>query len=298
MRALIVALLGAAWLSGCHSAPETPAPGDSRPADPTPAPTTAPAPAETVSAPAPPAVPDETLARGRARLEEARLAAEQGGDYETPGKAALAEFEAALKRDPASAEAWAGRGEARAGLAAWRMPRGDFTRRADLEGAISDFNEAIKRNPARAESYAGRGYARWKLSVARIFARGQIDDLFKTGFEDLDRAIELRPADATLFILRGDAYHEKAVYSRYRADPHRPPAEAALADYKAAVRLDPASASGLESRIAASRKLADSPVAVEDQGASIVWTKTWELARREALIRRVPIFFYVSGGAG
>jgi len=292
MRALVVALVGAAWLSGCQSTPAEPAPVAAQPPAPDPAP------AETVATPAPPSAPDESLARGRARLAEARLAAESGGDFETPGKAALGEFDMAIKRDPAPAEAWAGRGEVRAGLAAWRMPKGDFTRRADLEAAIADFNEAIKRDPARAESFAGRGYARWKLSVARFFARVHVNDLFKPAFEDLDQALKLRPADAALHVLRGDALHEKAAYARIRADAHKPHAEAALAEYAEAARLDPASAPRLESRIAACRKLADSPVAVEDMGASITWVRTWELARREALIRRVPIFFYVSGGAG
>jgi tetratricopeptide (TPR) repeat protein len=242
--------------------------------------------------------PPTPLALGRAKFDEARKAQKAGGDFETPGKAAIAAFDEAVKADATSVEARAGRGDVRAALAAWRFPSGDFTKQADLQAAIADYDAALELDPKRPETYAGRGFARFKLSVARIFARGSIDEIFKTGFEDLGRAIELRPGDASLFILRGDAYQEKAVYSRYRADPHRPPAEAALADYKEAARLDPASAPGLESRIAASRKLADSPVAVEDKGPSIAWSKTWELAQREARVRQVPIFFYVSGGAG
>lgn len=242
--------------------------------------------------------PESPMARAQARFEEAKVAEKSGGDFETPGKAAIAAYDEAVKSDPKSAAARAGRGEVRAAMAAWRMPRGDFSKRAELEGAIADFDEALKLDPARVESIAGRGFARFKLSVARIFARGQIDELFKTGFEDFNRAIELRPGDASLFILRGDALHEKAMYARYRADPHRPPAEAALADYRAAVKLNPACEADLVGRIAACGRLADSPVAVEDKGPSLAWSKTWELARREATIRRVPIFFYVSGGAG
>lgn len=243
--------------------------------------------------------PQETLlARGLARFAEARTAEKKGGDFETPGKAAIAAFDEAVKADPASAEARAGRGEVRAALAAWRMPHGDFSKRAELQAAIEDFDEAIKLDPKRPESYSGRGFARFKLSVARIFARGQIDDLFKAGFEDFSRAITLRPADPALYVLRGDALHEKAVYARYRADPHRPPAEAAMADFREAIRLEPSRAAGLDARMAACGKLAESPVAVDDKGPSIEWSKTWQQARREATIRRVPIFFYVSGGAG
>jgi len=242
--------------------------------------------------------PATPLARGRAKFEEARKAEKAGGDFDPAGNAAIAAFDEAVKADPASAEAWAARGEVRASMAAWRMPRGDFSKRAELQSAIADFDEALKRDPARAEWIAGRGFARWKLTVARIFARGNIDELFKTAFEDLDQAVKLRPTDASIHVLRGDALQEKAVYARFRADPHKADAGAALAEYAEAARLDPASAPGLESRIAASRKLADSPVAVEDRGPSITWSKTWELARREAAIRRIPIFFYVSGGAG
>ena len=241
---------------------------------------------------------DTPLARAQARFEEAKAAEKKGGDFDTPCKAALAAYDEAIKADPKSAAAWAGRGEVRAAMSAWRMPGGDFTKRKELEDAIADFDEALKLDPARVESIAGRGFARHKSAVARIFARGNIDDLFKAGFEDFNRALELRPGDANLLILRGDALYEKAIYSRYRADPHRPPAEAALADYRAAVKVNPACEAELVGRIAACGKLADSPVAVEDRGPFLVWSKTWELARREATIRRVPIFFYVSGGAG
>lgn len=241
---------------------------------------------------------DTPLARAQARFEEAKAAEKSGGDFDTPGKAAIAAFDEAIKADPKSVIARAGRGEVRAAMAAWCMPRGDFSKRKELEDAVADFDEALKLDPARVESIAGRGFARHKLTVARMFARGKIDELFKAGFEDLDKAIELRSTDPSLFILRGDAYHEKAIYSRYRADPHRSPAEAALADYKTALRLDPACESQLVARIAVAGKLSDSPVAVEDRGPFLVWSKTWELARREATIRRVPIFFYVSGGAG
>ena len=241
---------------------------------------------------------DSPLVRGRAKFEEARKAEKAGGDFETPGKAALAAFEEAVKADAGSIEARIGRGDVRAALAAWRFPAGDFSRHADLEAAIADFDAAIKLDPQRAEAYAGRGFARVKFAVARIFARGTIDEIFKNGLDDLNRAIELRPGDATLYVLRGDAYQEKAVYSRYRSDPHRPPAEAAFADYKTAAKLDPAFEAHLASKIDAAGRLADSPDALDDKGPSIVWSKSWELAQREARIRRVPIFFYVSGGAG
>jgi tetratricopeptide (TPR) repeat protein len=243
-------------------------------------------------------VQESPLERARAKFEEARAAEKSGGDFETPATAALAAFDEAVKADGASVDARAGRGEARAAVASWRFPRGDFSKRADLEAAIADFDEAIKLDPARAASYAGRGFARCKLSVARMFARGQIDELFKSGFEDFSRAIELGPTNPAFFVLRGDAQHEKAIYYRYRADAHKPPAEAALADYRQAIKLDASLASALEARIAASVKLSESPVAVDDTGPPLIWSKTWELARREARIRKVPIFFYVSGGAG
>jgi hypothetical protein len=41
------------------------------------------------------------------------------------------------------------------------------------------------------------------------------------------------------------------------------------------VKLDPSCESQLVARIAATEKLADSPVAVDDKGPSIVWSKTW-----------------------
>jgi tetratricopeptide (TPR) repeat protein len=127
--------------------------------------------------------PKAPTPRGRAKFEEARKAEKAGGDFDTPGKAALAAYDEAVKADPGSAEARAGRGDVRASLAAWRFPGGDFTTRAEFEAAIADFDEAIKLDPKRPESYAGRGFARFKLSVAVIFARGDIDDLFKAGFE-------------------------------------------------------------------------------------------------------------------
>jgi tetratricopeptide (TPR) repeat protein len=238
------------------------------------------------------------LARARTLFAEAKSAEKSGGDFETPGKAAIAAFEEAIKAEPSSAEGYAGRGEVQAAMAAWWMPRGDFTKRAPLEAAIADFTKAIELDPSRAESYAGRGFAKFKYAVSRFFARVHVDELFKGAFEDFDRALALKPADASLVVLRAEAQYEKAVYARIRADDHRPPAEKAAAEFKEAARIDPSRAAELEARIAAALKLAASPVAVEDQGAPLIWSKTWELARREAMLRRVPIFFYVSGGAG
>jgi tetratricopeptide (TPR) repeat protein len=239
---------------------------------------------------------EDPLARAKAKVEEARAAQRTGGDFETPGKAAVAIFDEILKADPASVEARAGRGGIKAAVAAWKNPQGEFRSVSnDLEAAIADFDAALKADPARADFYAGRGFARFKFAVSRFFARVHVDELFRTAFEDFTKAIELKPGDASLYVLRGDAHHEKAMYARYRADPHKPPAEAALADFRKAAELG---ATGLEARIAACGKWADSPAAVEDKGPSIVWSKTWELARREAKLRQVPIFFYVSGGAG
>jgi tetratricopeptide (TPR) repeat protein len=235
------------------------------------------------------------LERAKSHFDEARAAEKSGGDFETPGNAAIAAFDEAVKADPKSADAYAGRGEARAAMAAWWMPRGDFTKRRELEEAIVDFGKAIELDPARAESYAGRGFARFKYAVSRFFARVHVDELFKTAFDDFARAIELKPADVSLRVVRATAMYEKAVYARIRADEHGPPAAAALAEFKEAARLG---AVDLDARIAAAEKLAASPVAVDDKGPPLIWSKTWELARREATIRRVPIFFYVSGGAG
>ena len=242
--------------------------------------------------------PPSSLAQARALLDEARAAERKNGDFDTPGKAALAAFDAAVKADPASVDALVGRGDTRAALAAWRHPRGDFTKRAELEGAIADYEAALKLDPARVEAIAGRGFARFKSSVSRFFARVHVDELFKSGLDDLDQAVKLRPADVGLRILRAEALLEKGWYARYRADAHRPAAEAAAGEFREAIKLDPSRSAELEPRVAASLRLAESPVATEDHGAFIVWSKTWEEARREAAIRRVPIFFYVSGGAG
>ena len=241
---------------------------------------------------------DSPLARAQAKVDEARAAEKAGGDFDAPAKAGLAAFDEAVKADPSSVAARIGRADLKAAIANWWQARGDFTKRTQLESAIADYDEALKLEPGRVEAIAGRGYAKFKFQVSRFFARVHVDELFKAAFEDIDKAVSLRPGDASLHILRGDALLEKGKYGRYRADPHKPSAEAAIAAYQEAIRLDPQKADALAARIAAAGKLADSPIAVEDKGAFIVWSKSWELAKREAQIRSVPIFFYVSGGAG
>ncbi|HTF56892.1 MAG TPA: tetratricopeptide repeat protein, partial [Planctomycetota bacterium] len=165
-------------LAACSSRPAT--------HDPAPAPVAAPEPdrtppqtAQPVKAPAqPPGDAETPRLRGLARLEAARQAADKGGDFEALGKAAIQDFDEAVKADPRSAGARAGRGEARAALIASRMPGGDFTGRGDLETAIADYTEAIRLEPDRAAYYAGRAFARQKLAVARFFARIAVGELF------------------------------------------------------------------------------------------------------------------------
>lgn len=236
--------------------------------------------------------------RGIARLERARQEADKGGDFEAVAKTALADLDEAIKRDPGPAEGWAGRGEIRAAVVAHRMARGDFSGRGELEAAVADYDQALKRDPKRAATYAGRAFARQKGAVARFFARVPVADLFKAALQDLDEAVLLKPSDAGLRHQKAGALFEVGVHGAYRGESPRDWYAAALNEFEETGRLDPAMAPILAARVQQCRRLAAGNPATEEPERHIEWAKTWEAGQREARIRRVPIFFYVSGGAG
>jgi tetratricopeptide (TPR) repeat protein len=178
------------------------------------------------------------------------------------------------------------------------MPGGDFTGRGDLEAAIADYTEALRLDPERAAFYAGRAFARQKLAVARFFARVPVGELFGAAMKDLEEAIRREPSDAACHRQKAEAMFEVGVYALYRGDPPREWYAGAVKEYEETSRLEPALAPLIESGLKTCRDRAgEAPAAVPPE-PGIVWAKTFELGQREARIRRVPILFYVSGGAG
>ena len=115
---------------------------------------------------------------------------------------ALAEFDEAIRRDPHSAVAYYGRGNAYYDV-------GQFQR------GIEDLDDAIRLDPGDGGAYNNRGAAYGNL--------GQ----FQRSIEDFDEAIRLDPVDAEAYNNRGLAYTRLGQF------------HLAIQDIDEAVRLDP-----------------------------------------------------------
>jgi tetratricopeptide (TPR) repeat protein len=121
------------------------------------------------------------------------------GDYPS----AIAHFDAALRRNPRSADAYTGRGWARGARGEWQQ-------------AIADSTEAIRLDPGIALAYVARANA--------LAETGKVSE----ALADLDEAIRRDPNCKTAYFHRG----------RLRSgDPRE--AAAALADLNETIRLDP-----------------------------------------------------------
>jgi len=185
---------------------------------------------------------------------------------------AIDDFTKAIKLDPKSSEAYFGRGGARAG-------------KGDTEEAISDFTRAIKLNPRHSMAYMLRGEAyrancetdkaiadftkAIKLGVpnwAHAYGNRGSERLTKGDYsgalEDFDKAIELEPKLATLYLGRGTVYLGKGNTEKARDD------------LTLAVKLDVSQKSLVDpllERCSASKR---------DDGAFQRWAKSYRAAAR------------------
>jgi len=124
-----------------------------------------------------PALSRATLHTTRGRAYTARAAL----------TAAIADFDAALRLNPASASAYNHRGVARHGLGEWRL-------------AIADYGRAIDLFPHYAEAFRNRGRSYLFLGDA---ARAIVD---------CNQAIALNAADPEPFVHRGLARYQRGLY--------------------------------------------------------------------------------------
>jgi tetratricopeptide (TPR) repeat protein len=141
---------------------------------------------------------------GRADDRDVAIAVRRGNELldKKEWDKAIKEFDSALKLDPKSFKALAGRASARA----WK---------GDLESSLSDYDAAILINPKSTF-----------LLVARGRVRGMKSDLDKA-IEDFDAAIRIDPNHAPAFFNRG------------LARTHRKEWDKALLDLNEFIRLDP-----------------------------------------------------------
>jgi tetratricopeptide (TPR) repeat protein len=106
---------------------------------------------------------------------------------------ALADYNAAIRDDPANAGAYVNRGDV-------------FGRRQMGEKAIADYGTALRLNPNQAEAYYNR--------ALEYLKSGKID----TAIHDLDSAIELKPDLCESYVKRAMAYAVKGDVSRQLSD--------------------------------------------------------------------------------
>ena len=142
------------------------------------------------------------------------------GEYD----AALADFTKAITLDRWLALAYVGRGETLLEMSDTAIDR-----------AIADFNQAIKINPALPQAFIDRGFA--------FQRKGALDK----AIADYDRAIALDPSLAAAYANRGAAREEKGEHA------------AARADYEAALALPQKGPGRLRAQDAARARLAGLP---------------------------------------
>lgn len=145
---------------------------------------------------------------------------------------AIADFNAAIRLEPKSADAYIDRGIAR-------------YRRGDLDRAIADYDQAILLDPDDAYAHNDRGLA-WS-------ARGDPD----RAIADYDRAIRLDPNTAAAYTNRGLAWEDKGDLDR------------AIADFDRAIRLNSNDALAYNNRGLAWQAKGDLMQAVADYGEAI-----------------------------
>ena len=127
---------------------------------------------------------------------------------------AIADFDAAVRLEPKSADTYINRGIAR-------------YRRGDLDRAIADYDEAIRIDPSDIAIFHDRGVM-WQRN-------GELDK----ALIDLDRAVRMSFADPEVYSDRGAVWFEKGRYDR------------ALADFNQALKIAPGLASASIRRAAA-----------------------------------------------
>ena len=145
---------------------------------------------------------------------------------------AIADFDAAVRLEPKSADTYINRGIAR-------------YRRGDLDRAIADYDEAIRIDPEDAYAYNDRGLA--------LRAKGDLD----RAIADHDQAIRLEPDTAAAYTNRGLAWQDKGDLDH------------AIADFDNAIRLNPNDALAYNNRALAWQAKGDLVRAVADYGESI-----------------------------
>jgi tetratricopeptide (TPR) repeat protein len=145
---------------------------------------------------------------------------------------AIADFDAAIRLDPKSADSHINRGIAR-------------YRRGDLDRAIADYDEAIRLEPDDAYAYNDRGLA--------LRAKGDLD----RAIADHDHAIRLDPDGGSVYTNRGLDWEDKGDLDR------------AIADFDSAVRLNSNDALAYNNRALAWQAKGDLVRAVADYGEAI-----------------------------
>ncbi len=240
--------------------------------------------------------------KGRAE-SQLRLAIIRGRKGQDPVKAfegAVLDYTKALIQNPKDPEALCGRGEAVVAWISERRLRGEEVRSPELDAAIADFTRAIEIDPGRAAAWAGRGSARLHVGLIRFQQARVYDQNYALSAADLDQAVRLEPDRAWWRFVRGEARYLHGVHLGYRAVDARDAYRSAAEDYRAAEKLAPASLPLYKEHleIAEHNAAAEPPKPGARPARHITWAKSFEAAKAEAKARNVPIWFYVSGGAG
>jgi tetratricopeptide (TPR) repeat protein len=149
---------------------------------------------------------------------------------------ALADFQAAVERNPKNWKPLHNRGVSRALAGQWDEALEDFSRvvelkpdhanawfnrgeirseRGEHELAVADYSQVIELKPEDADAHRRRGQAFFQLRE------------FREALADLDRAVQLAPQQADPLLDRGDAHRSLGQW------------QLAAEDYRQAVALDP-----------------------------------------------------------
>jgi tetratricopeptide (TPR) repeat protein len=205
---------------------------------------------------------------------------------------AIADYTAAIRRDPKNANAYYSRGNA-------------YSEKGDTDRAIADYTETIRLNPTYANAYynRGNGYSN----------KGDMD----RAIADYTAAIRLNPRNANAYYNRGNAYsndartdraiadyteairldpgYVNAYFNRGNAHGSNDDTGRAIADYTETIRLDPTYANAYLNRGLAYEKLADFARARSDFSTTLglgqkasKWTQDKARERLAALPSRQP----------
>lgn len=144
------------------------------------------------------------------------------GDY----RAAIENYNQALKLNPKSAKAYLMRGNAH-----YEIGQNSGARDREYKAAIGDYNKALRISPQESEAYLKRGIIRYHFAIYST----DPDRDYKAAINDFNHAVRINPDNAKAYVKRGIVKYQ---FVQYSPDPNQAYSKV-INDFNEAIRINP-----------------------------------------------------------